>query len=338
MKNYNPFAGSGHWYKGNLHGHSTCSDGLYTPEELREIYRAHGYSFFALSDHLVYNYHTDLNTDDFLFYPSMEGKTIPAETNPACSSYRLFHMQVLQAPWKQAEKPFADGERQTPPKAEKQEDYYRISQAYMDEMKARGNLVTINHPIWSRLTWEDLMALDGAFAMEIYNSEVAVDAMDTGCGVALWDLMLRAGKRIWGIATDDCHNKIKVGANHDVRVKISEKHPRFASCKGWVTVWAPELTVSAIGQALENGQFYSSTGPEITHFEVHSGDVILECSPARKIEFITYPSRGHGLEDPLGANLICGNWHLPEGAEYVRAQVIDANGKVAWTNPIFLND
>ncbi|MCD8010428.1 MAG: hypothetical protein LUF34_06520 [Lachnospiraceae bacterium] len=337
MRDYNPFSGQGQWYKGNLHAHSTCSDGMYTPEELKDIYMRHGYSFLALSDHLVFNYHRDLCEDNFLFYPAMEGKTQPGEPNPACNSYRLFHMQVLQAPWLPSENPFADGERQVPPRAESREEYYRISQKYVDDMRARGNLVTLNHPIWSRLTWEDLMALDGTFAMEIFNSEVAVDGMDTGCGVALWDLMLRAGKRIWGIATDDCHNKIKVGPEHKLRVKITEQHPRFASCKGWVNVWAEELTVKSIGKALEAGRFYSSTGPDITHFEVREGEVILECSPAKKIEFITYPCRGHAVSDPLGADLVCANWLLPAGASYVRAQVIGADGKVAWTNPIFLD-
>ena len=42
------------WYKGNLHGHSTRSDGIRSPEELKEIYKESGYSFVALTDHDIY--------------------------------------------------------------------------------------------------------------------------------------------------------------------------------------------------------------------------------------------------------------------------------------------
>ena len=41
----------GKFYKANLHSHSTVSDGVKTPEELKEMYKAEGYSVFAYTDH-----------------------------------------------------------------------------------------------------------------------------------------------------------------------------------------------------------------------------------------------------------------------------------------------
>lgn len=39
------------WYKGNLHTHTTNSDGAYTPEETMALYKSKGYDFLALTDH-----------------------------------------------------------------------------------------------------------------------------------------------------------------------------------------------------------------------------------------------------------------------------------------------
>lgn len=39
------------WYRGNLHTHTTVSDGRYTPEEAIALYQRMGYDFLALTDH-----------------------------------------------------------------------------------------------------------------------------------------------------------------------------------------------------------------------------------------------------------------------------------------------
>jgi len=54
----NPFARPGQFYRGNLHGHSTNSDGKLVVAEVVEKYRAYGYDFIAISDHFmeVYDY------------------------------------------------------------------------------------------------------------------------------------------------------------------------------------------------------------------------------------------------------------------------------------------
>ena len=57
----------GTYKKGNLHTHTTWSDGMHTPKETAEHYRSQGYDFLALTDHWVYGIHPELNRDDFLF-------------------------------------------------------------------------------------------------------------------------------------------------------------------------------------------------------------------------------------------------------------------------------
>ena len=64
-------------YKANLHCHSTCSDGKKTPEELKEMYKAHGYSILAITDHETPRCHDDLTDDDFLMLTGYEAYIRP---------------------------------------------------------------------------------------------------------------------------------------------------------------------------------------------------------------------------------------------------------------------
>lgn len=41
------FGGPGQWYKGNLHSHTTNSDGHLTPAQAVALFRQYGYSFFV---------------------------------------------------------------------------------------------------------------------------------------------------------------------------------------------------------------------------------------------------------------------------------------------------
>src|SRR5262249_11531217 len=46
-----PFDRDGPFFRGNLHCHSTQSDGLVEPEQVVEAYKQLGYDFICLSDH-----------------------------------------------------------------------------------------------------------------------------------------------------------------------------------------------------------------------------------------------------------------------------------------------
>ena len=56
MSSSNPFSQPGRWYRGNLHTHTTASDGEQSVTERCAAYRAAGYDFLAITDHhLVQN-------------------------------------------------------------------------------------------------------------------------------------------------------------------------------------------------------------------------------------------------------------------------------------------
>jgi hypothetical protein len=52
-----PFSAPGRFWRGNLHTHSTLSDGALPPERVIEVYRDAGYDFIELSEHFVEQFH-----------------------------------------------------------------------------------------------------------------------------------------------------------------------------------------------------------------------------------------------------------------------------------------
>src|SRR5918995_4095171 len=51
-----PFDKPGRFYRGNIHAHSTNSDGTLPPQELASLYREAGYDFLAITDHYRQRY------------------------------------------------------------------------------------------------------------------------------------------------------------------------------------------------------------------------------------------------------------------------------------------
>ena len=154
--------------------------------------------------------------------------------------------------------------------------------------------------------------------MEIWNSGCAIECnMDTDNGM-YWDELLGQGQLIYAVATDD-------------------GHPMYQHCKGWVMVNA-ENNVKSILSALKKGEFYSSCGPEIYDFYVEDGKVHIECSPVCKVRL---HSDGHATKMKVAGDerITTAEINLDKFPyNYVRVSVVDEDGKMAWTNPIFFTD
>ena len=67
------FPESGRFYKGNLHSHTTNSDGHLSPAEAVALFKSQGYSFLCLSEHDRYtDYRAEFDSDDFIILPGLE--------------------------------------------------------------------------------------------------------------------------------------------------------------------------------------------------------------------------------------------------------------------------
>lgn len=292
------FSEMGVWLKGNIHSHSTVSDGRFSPEELARGYQAKGYDFLAITDHNVLVPHDDLANDGFLLLTG-------TEQDLAYSPDKCIHVVGLA----QAEKTKTDYPCRKYSQAE------LTDQQLIDQMVLDGQFVSIAHPVWSRMTWEELVNLKNFHAIEVYNNGTE-KLCHAGDGETLWEMLLRTGKHILATAVDDVHGARDLYG-------------------GWVCVKAAATSKEAVLEALHSGNYYASSGPVIRDFGLVDGKAYMQCEDCREIHFVTYPPRGKSFFAQDGESLTEATCPLTGREEYVRAVVVDKEGRKAWTNPIF---
>lgn len=198
MKDYAGFRHNGGWYKGNLHSHTTVSDGRLSPEELAGLYRRRGYQFLALSEHDIFtDFRPQLDREDFIVIPAVESSAVLYEDACGKNRLKIHHLHGIlgtSAMQAQARAPLFRHMESIPPRR-----YFgtwpgrEVAQEMADLLRGRGCVVTYNHPIWSRVT-EEFIHTEGVQALEIFNYNTVLES-NTGYDVTYWDRMLRMGKR-----------------------------------------------------------------------------------------------------------------------------------------------
>jgi len=300
------FTAPGRFWRGNLHTHSTNSDGVLPPEEVCRRYRAEGYDFLALTDHFVGLWGYPIS--DTTGYRT-EGFTtiLGAELHSgAMANGELWHILAVGLP-----PDFAPSNSPHFVPVAGQETAAQIAQRAVDA----GAFVAIAHPQWSGLTLEDARSVTAAHAVEIYNHGCAMGC-DRPDGFAIADLLLSEGRRLTLIATDDAH--------------FSE--PDFFG--GWVMVKAQANEPAALLAALKAGHFYSTQGPELRDVRIEDNRVIVESSAVSSVIAIGW---GTGAKGVHGHSMTRAEVPLDRlnNSPWIRVAVIDAAGRRAWSNPIW---
>ena len=293
--------------KGALHSHSTRSDGVDPPEHKIKFHYDRGYDFMALSDHSVYNMRSDYCPD--IPMTIIPGTEAGADVN--VQGYRCYDTLCL-GPLDQSTQPYEQDQRLSSPKYFETIKEY---QEFLDAFHKNGMITCICHPQRSFTPPRFLDEIKGHFAMEIYNSGSDIEH-DFDADAVYWDELLDKGLRLYGIAADDDHGD-------------------YYSCYGWVMVKA-ENNVSSILAALNNGEFYSSCGPEIYDFYVEDNKVVIDCSPVDTIYLHCAKHPNDRVFKP-GGTVTHGEFRIDDSFPYVRLSIMDKDGKKAWTNPIFLD-
>jgi hypothetical protein len=303
------FIAAGRFWRGNLHTHSTRSDGVLSPEEVCRRYRAEGYDFIALTDHFVGRYGYPI-VDTVPMRDANFTTILGAEVHSgAMANGELWHILAVGLP--------ADFAPSNSP------DFVPIAgQETGPEIAARavaaGAFVAIAHPQWSGLTLNDARTITAAHAVEIYNHGCAAGC-DRPDGAAIADLLLTEGRRLTLIATDDAH--------------FSEPD-HFG---GWVMVKSPENTPEALLSALKSGHFYATQGPELKNVQIIDDHLVIESSAV-----VSAMALGHGTGAKAVHGMSMTQAKVPlarlKNSPWVRAVVIDAAGKRAWSNPIWRDD
>lgn len=320
------------YYKANLHCHTNISDGKFTPEEIKQLYKEQGYSVVAYTDHEILIPHPDLADDDFLPLNSYEYEIISPkkEGNPAHKLRKTCHMCLIALEpdnhyhvcwhgglWGNAKNHIGQAKiRENEPVFLRQYNGACVSHV-MQEARKAGFFVTYNHPVWSMEDMADIANYNGMNAMEIYNTGSFRGGWDE-YNNTVYDNMLRRDKRIYCIAADDNHGEKDMFG-------------------GWVMIAADSLQYRTITKALEDGDFYASTGPEIKALWFENGQVHIQCSPAAKIVGICGSRLVKQIkmtDAPITEAVI----PVKEDDIYIRISVFDENGEHADTNAYFVED
>jgi predicted metal-dependent phosphoesterase TrpH len=298
-----PFDKAGRFWRGNLHGHSTLSDGGFSPEEVCRRYQEAGYDFISLTDHFLSHY--DFPMADTRAFRNAEFTTIiGAELHAGQTELGgIWHILAVGLPFDFAQ-PHVD------------ESGPEIAARAL----ATGAFVAAAHPQWYALTERDLEALGSVDAIEIYNG-VAIDHNDRADSWHIADIMLGRGNRYLTYAADDFHG---VRGRHDF-------------VRGWAWAMAEENSPEALLKALKAGHFYSSTGPQIFDVQVRTGrEIVVRCSP---VDWVMVTGKGPAAVTASGHGLSEVSLDISKfKSNYGRITVRDAMGGRAWSNPFWFDE
>ncbi len=289
--------------KGNLHTHTTNSDGDSSPEEVYLWYRRHGYAFLSVTDH---NFLTEAPRR----VVGRRFASIPGEEITMNVKGKPVHVNALCI------QRVIDGG--TFP------DVGAALSYAVREVLAQGGVALVNHP---NFEWafgaDDLGAARGAQLLEIWSGHPFVRPegdLFHPSEEAIWDAGLARGLGFAGVAVDDTHH-----------VQRNVIDPAARPGRAWVEVFAAEPEPAAICAALGAGRLYSSNGAKLGRIAV--ADDVFGVTPETEgalVEFVgehgevLAESRTSG-EEPVAT------YRLRGGEKRVRARVTNPNGKRAWT-------
>ena len=323
---------NGNFYKANLHSHSTLSDGKWTVEEMKEKYKAQGYSIIAYTDHHVFLTHNDLADEDFL---PLNGYEIDISEDKPWSRYiKTCHFCLIALDRDRTVQNIYHNSVYIDRNADKVDlakDRAPITRRYdpefisalMQEAREDGFFVTYNHPVWSLESTEECFRYHGMHAMEIVNYSSYVTGHEER-NSNLYDAMLHRGEDIYCIATDDNHDVYPIG------------HPKCDSFGGFTMIKAEKLEYGAVTQALLDGHFYASEGPEIHELYYDSDDnrVHIKTTEAVRV-LMTTGNRNNNAKtaERKGETVTETSFKLEQpDTDYVRFIVRDREGKEAYTH------
>ncbi len=297
MKNIEYFGRRLSAFKAALHTHSTVSeDGRISPGELIKLYSGAGYDCLAFTDHRRINPVQRYDGNGMTLISGME---IHPERR---YKGELWHLLALGLP-------------------DNFPHYYLYPRQAVEAVHSAGGLIFIPHPYWTGFGARRLSSLDYVCGTEVFNG--ATREVGKSYSMECWDEMLNMGRNYTALAVDDAHHP------HDL-------------FRGWTMICAADKSEKSLLAALKQGDFYSSCGPEFRKISLKNGIFEAEFSPVVSAQLISNGRKGFqghfdtavGGEKPRTfTSLKIDVSSLPKDF-YIRCQLTDAGGRMAWSNPI----
>ncbi len=236
-----PYIVKSNTYKGQLHCHTTHSDGVYNETDLANKYVAAGYNFMAFTDHSTF-------ISSLITFPAVGGITFLTGEEATNDNGHISLIGLTSY---------------------KSYDGTNV-ETVIKQVYGEGGYSSFNHPVRSPYEWseDELYSYYGYKGIEVYNYGSNSNAE------SLWDALLLRGKNIYGFAADDCHNDttfdgawvvVNSDTNADTDILANLEAGNFYASTG------PTLTVSLVGTTLT-----ATTGAAATIAFIGNGGTVLQ--------------------------------------------------------------
>lgn len=325
---------SGHFFKANLHCHTTISDGLQTPEEVKALYQSLGYDAVCFTDHEVLVGHEDLCDERFVALHGYEvaiKQDVSGHTGYFQSVYH-FNFLAKEQSTRMMPRFFLKNPSMAGNSAEwrarvgvyDENDLIEATEydvdwinSYLEAVEKAGYLITYNHPEWSLQTANDVIPLEHIHAFEVINGDCA---RIYGTSIQCYNQVLRAGKCLIAAAGDDNHTEKSCGL-------------------GWTMIKAEALTYDALMKAYERGDCYVSEGPEFCELWIEDGEIVVRTHGAEQI-LLRAEGRYSKIRkiSPDGISETRLPYHPDGFGRFFRLELTDAQGKKAFSRAYFTDE
>ncbi|MCM4159867.1 histidinol-phosphatase [Antarcticibacterium flavum] len=365
------------YYKGNLHTHSYWSDGDEFPEMIMQWYKNKGYDFVALSDHNTIaegeKWKTipkdSLYQDAFRQYLEKYGEDwVKYRQDSTGTHVKLKALSEFRTLFEEEEKflifraeevtSYLEGKAVHIGAINVQEyiepregsTIVELIQNNIDAIREQSErtgepiLQHLNHPNFTyAITAEDIIQIDGERFFEVFNGHPYVNNYGDSIHDStekIWDQVniayLNTGKPImYGLATDDSHHYHKFGSKYS------------NAGRGWVMVKSDKLHPHSLMEAMESGDFYSTTGVELESVTFENNILSVKIKAEEGVtyttEFITAHEDDSQTETVKTIEGTEAAFRLPKDHLFVRAKITSSKLKenpykegdveVAWTQP-----
>ena len=311
--------------RGNTHSHTTASDGKFTVAELASWYEDHGYGFLCITDHDIVADISESNTSELVV---ISGAEIGLCWNQAMGA-EICAIGINTV--KRA--------RVHP-------------QEVVNDVLEQGGLPIVSHPHMSGVYSGLMMELQGLVGLEVFNAH-CYGTGRRGFAVTHWDDLLTNGQQVWGFASDDRHSALSTGTDFA---------PGYDQAKAWIMVRSQQRTAESILQAIRQGMFYATTGPEIHDIAIVDEHIQVHCSPVQSVRLASLPWTGARMVAKGNQMLSEARFHIGAAGtparlarsvkgftesgflsapksmpSYFRIELWDGNEGYAWSNPITIS-
>ena len=318
--------------KGQVHVHTERSYDAATPiPEVISFYAERGYDFLSITDH---NHITIPKEDSsgILLIPGVELTYNATQCEPPARPGYLcaFHANVLFL------NPLRDATRGRHFNLPFRKNRLEVFQVLMKRTDDLEGLFVLNHPTYHYAVNEELLeklTTMGVGFVEFFNGGVIDRGRDgpeaeIEKNEALWDTALTRGHHVFAFGGDDAHH-----FSDAATIRMQGKKPLIGD-RSWIMVRA-EREAGAIRRAMEEGDFYVSTGVTLSNVVLSSTHAHVKVEPKEGESYVTrfIGNEGHILARVEGTEAC----YPIEGSEgYVRAVVESGSGTYAWTQPVMV--